>query len=145
MAIPRGLVNEHLNGRSISQDKHEESIDLDNLGEVRELPPKIPNGDYTVAFMKSEHGSFAGKDRLFIWFVIVDGDYRGKHMYLCCPIPKKKASGQRKLALGSKLVDTWSVATGRMPIRTDRLSIKVFRNLYFKATVRPWRKISGAD
>ena len=102
------------------------------LGTADGPPPKIPEGEYTIGFLRAETGILRGKRRVFLWFRIVDpGEHVGKELYLCCPVPENG-----KFGMGSKLVEAWRIAKGQWPTRRDRLSVNVFRGLYFRAAIK---------
>lgn len=111
---------------------HGDDDDLE-VGTAIGTPPKLPETDeYIVGFIRAEKGKFCGKERIFLWFKIVQpNEHAETELYLCCPVPDNK-----KFGIGSKFVDAWRVAAGRWPLRRDRLSTKIFRGKYFQASIR---------
>lgn len=107
------------------------------IGEMGIVPPLVPEGEYVIGFLRSEHGRFRGRGRWFLWFEIIEGEHAGQELYLCCPCPKED---RRTFGLGSKLVAAVTVATGQTPRRRDRLSTGVFHGKYFLGVVRTVKK-----
>jgi hypothetical protein len=123
-----------------ARNQHEHDEDL-ILGTVAGLPPKLPQGIYTVGFLRAERGSLRGKGRVFLWFKIVDPiEHSGKELYLCCPLPDNG-----KFGMGSKFVEAWRIAKGQWPTRRDRLSTNVFRGHYYKACVKTVMKNQDSE
>ncbi|MEO7862622.1 MAG: hypothetical protein ABIU05_19745 [Nitrospirales bacterium] len=104
------------------------SIDFDS-----DLPPRIPPGNYTLAFIHAHKRWLWGRRlKLFMTFEIVYPiEYAGVRLFMCCNVPEKK-----KWTVGFKFFRCWTLATGKRPDRRDRLSTSVFRGKYFLGRVR---------
>jgi hypothetical protein len=122
----------------VSRQKSQPVVKDADYGIVGDVPPRIPEGDYVVAFVRDERGRFQGRDRWFLWFRIVRPEsWSGTQLYLVCPCPSK---GGKRFGLGSKMIAAATVALGQRPKRRDRLSSRMFRNKYFLARVRTVRR-----
>jgi hypothetical protein len=100
-----------------------------------ENPSLIPKGIYTVSFLRAEKEYLWGREKIFLWFQIMDfGEFQGEKLYLACNAPKKAKKG--KVATSSKYYQLWVLAAGRRPDRYDRMSTKIFRGKVFRAQVR---------
>jgi hypothetical protein len=120
---------------------HDGGEDLD-VGTAIGTPPLLPQGnDYVVGFLRAERGIFCGAGRIFLWFRIIEPiKDAGRELYLCCPVPD-----DGKFGIGSKFVDAWRIASGAWPTRRDRLSTKVFRGHYFKASIQTVTRSQHGD
>ena len=98
-----------------------------------ELPPLLPPGNYTVAFIQAQKRWLWGKRlKLFMTFEIVYPlEHAGIRLFMCCNVPEKK-----KWTIGFKFFRCWTLAAGHRPARRDRLSTSVFRGKYFLGRVR---------
>ena len=97
-----------------------------------ELPPLLPSGNYTVAFLRAEKKWLWGKRlKIFMHFEIVGPTHGGVRLFMGCNVPIKT-----KWSVGFKYFQAWTLAAGHRPKRKDRLSTCVFRNKYFLAQVK---------
>ncbi|MCX5723544.1 MAG: hypothetical protein NTX84_03295 [Nitrospirae bacterium] len=112
------------------------------VGTAVGAPSLLPEGDhYIVGFRRAEQGTFCGAVRIFLWFQIVEPiEHAEKELYLCCPVPSSL-----KFGIGSKFVDAWRIAAGQWPMRRDRLSTKIFRGKYFRASIRSVTRSQHGD
>lgn len=100
-----------------------------------EIPPLIPEGKYNVTFLGAEKKWLWGREKIFLWFQIIDfGESQGEVLYMACNAPKKSKKG--KVATSNKYYQAWVLAAGRKPDRFDRMSTKIFREKVFLAKVR---------
>jgi len=105
-----------------------------DLGIVGYVPALVPDADYQMGWVRGERGHFQNRERVFLWFRIIEpGPQFGKELYLVCPYPKK---GGKIFGLGSKLVAAATVALGQRPKRRDRLSTRIFSGKVFVARTR---------
>ncbi len=99
------------------------------------IPSLIPEGKYDVGFIRAEKTWLYGREKIFLWFQIVDlGEFLGIQLYMACNAPKKRQKG--KVATSNKYYQSWVLAAGRRPVRADRMSTKVFRGKVFLVQVR---------
>lgn len=121
-------------------DDHDVVGDLE-VGTAVGTPLLLSEGDeYVVGFLRAERGTFCGTHRIFLWFRIIEPKDAEADLYLCCPVP-----GNGKFGIGSKFVDAWRIAAGQWPTRRDRLSTKIFRGKYFRASVRTVTRSQHGD
>ncbi len=102
-----------------------------------ELPPLLPNGEYTVSFLRAEKKWLWGSRlKLFLHFEIVHpADAAGSRLFMAANVPPKN-----RWTIGHKFYRVWVLATGHRPQRRTRLSTEVFRNKYFLARVKTVEK-----
>lgn len=96
-------------------------------------PPLIPEGEYSLAFVRAERkNNLWGRTKLFLHFAVIDpGEHHGKVLFMSMNFPQ---SGN--FPLTSKFLQQWSIASGVQPRRRDRLSTKVFKGKAFVGHVR---------
>lgn len=113
---------------------HEEDVILDFDSE---LPPLIPTGNYTVAFIRAEKKWLWGKRlKIFLHFEIVaPSDHTNIRLFMAANAPPKN-----QWTIGYKFFRAWVLAAGCRPRRRDRLSTQMFRNKYFLARVKTVEK-----
>ena len=103
-----------------------------------QLPPKIPEGEYQVEFLRKEVRTLWKAQKLILWFRILDfGEINGVQIFMACSMPEGNKWGP-----GYKFLRAYALATGRLPDRFDRVSTKVFRGKIFIAEVRTVTKNS---
>ena len=113
----------------MSPDATDNDLDFDLQVEVS---PLIPDGQYDVAYVRSEKKWMWRGWKLFLWFQVTTlGEYNGVKLYMPCNLPTGK-----KIRDSSKLGRAWILALGQKPDRFDRFSTKVFRGKCFQAQVR---------
>ncbi len=97
-----------------------------------DLPAAIPEGNYSVSFIRAERKFLWSRQKVFLHFLVQElGAFNGTRLFMACNVPTKG-----RLALSSKYWRMWCLAAGRRPTRADRLSTSVFRNKIFRARVR---------
>jgi hypothetical protein len=108
--------------------------DLD-LGYGDDKPPLIPEGSYTVGYLRAKLLPPRNHEqRLQVFFAIATpGDYVGVELFWVCRISPRH--GIKRMAWTSKWVRTYTLAQGYAPKRTDRLSLAVFKGKYFEGLV----------
>ncbi len=100
-----------------------------------QAPSLIPEGKYTVGFLRAERKWLWGREKIFLWFQILDcGDFQGEELYLACNAPIKRKRG--KMPSSNKYYQLWVLSAGRKPDRFDRMSTKVFQGKVFLVQVR---------
>jgi hypothetical protein len=100
-----------------------------------DIPPLIPEGKYNVGFLRAEKKWLWGCEKVFLWFEILDvGEFQRAELYLACNAPKKGEKG--KLAISNKYIQSWVLAAGKRPDRSDRMTTRVFQDKVFLGQVR---------
>jgi len=96
-------------------------------------PILIPDGDYQAYcfdYKTKRVRKWKNERRLWLWFEIYEGKYRGKRTYRSYPYPEK-------VSPCSAYYKEWLIANkGKKPARNSRLSPKVFLNKIFLVSVR---------
>jgi len=102
-----------------------------------EIPAAIPDGEhYELSFLGAEQANYKGMQKIYLWFqIITAGESFGQKFYMACNVAPKG-----KWTASCKYWQTWVLAAGRRPTRTDRMSTAVFKNKVFRARMRVVRK-----
>ncbi len=96
-----------------------------------QLPPRLPDGEYQVEFLRHEERTQWKAKKLLLYFQIAAfSEFHEVELFMSCQLP------QKKWGIGSKFIRAWALATGRLPNRLDRVSTNVFRGKIFTAAVR---------
>ncbi len=97
------------------------------------IPPAVPNGDhYEAIFERAEKVSQWGRDKIFLWFVMMTpGEWVNNSFFMACTVPPKY-----RWTASSKYWRTWVLANGNRPSRWDRLSPAVFKDKVFRVRMR---------
>lgn len=96
-----------------------------------DVPPKLPEGDYEVAFLRAEKWSQRGRAKGYLWFQITAGQFTGCRLYMAFTIPDKGKWGH-----SHKFYRAHVLAAETCPRRGDRISTAAFRHKRFLARVR---------
>jgi hypothetical protein len=97
-----------------------------------EIPPRVPNGEYEVSFLRVKRKPMFGNERVFLWFkILTPGEWYGRELYMTCKVPPNGRWGT-----SSKFLLSWVLAAGKNPTRRDRMNTSVFRNKVFRAKIR---------
>lgn len=99
-----------------------------------DIPSAIEDGDnYEVSFVRWEKAVLWGrKKKIFLHFkMLTPGPYFGEEFYMCCTVEP-----HGKWRPSFKYWRAWVLASGKRPLRGDRLSTQVFRNKIFRARFR---------
>lgn len=103
-----------------------------------DLPAAIPEGNYEVSFIQAQRKFLWKREKAFLHFIVQQlGPSNGTRLFMACNIPPKG-----RWAMSSKYWRMWTLASGRRPVRADRMSTAVFRNKLFIARVRTVRTSS---
>jgi hypothetical protein len=105
----------------------DKDIEFANAGT---FPPAIPDGDqYEVSFVRCEQARLWGSDKLFLHFkMLTSGPWQGELFWMSCKVIRNG-----RWTPGSKFYAMWTLANGKRPARTDRMSTRIFRNKIFRA------------
>lgn len=105
-------------------------------------PPLIPEGDYTLAFVRAERkNNLWGRTKIFLHFAVLDpGEYHGKVLFMSANIPTNG-----NFPISSKFLQQWSLAAGIQPRRRDRLAMNVFKGKAFLGHVRTVKQFVHSD
>jgi len=107
------------------------------VGQANESPPLLPEGEHRVAFVRPSRGRFLGRERIFLWFRIIEaGEHFGEEVYLVCPLPEHG----KRFGIGSKFFKAWCLAAGRKPTPRERLSTRVFKGKVYRVEVKTVKK-----
>ena len=101
-----------------------------------DLPPAvIPGEDYEADFVRAEvkkHWDGTSVAKIFLHFSVRFARHEPAFpLYMACNGPRAK-----KWPMSSKYTRAWILAAGHKPMRTDRLSPRVFEGKRFKVRVR---------
>ena len=129
------------NGNPRNQTTHQD-VEFDCDGQA---PLLIPEGKYEVVFLRAERKWLWSRERLFLWFQIVNlGEFYGMELFMACNPPQKGKKGL--VPISNKFYQAWILAVGKRPDRFDRMGTKVFRGKVFLAKVRTVKKnVKGAS
>jgi len=105
-------------------------------------PPLIPEQKYEVGFVRAEIvKNLWGRKKIFLYFqVLQSGEYFGVILFLAMNLPS-----DGRFSESSKFLQQWTLASGALPKRRDRLSTKVFRGKVFVGEVRTVKKIAHSS
>lgn len=112
------------------------SVDRNSADDIEivcqtDAAPHIPPGTYEVAFVKAMKSDFKMRPLLYLTFEVCAPDqYRGVCLLLVCNIR------QGRFTESCKYWQAWCLASGRRPIRGDRMSTNIFKNKRYLARVR---------
>jgi hypothetical protein len=97
----------------------------------RELPPRIPPGEYEAVCYDVETGrSWGGRKDIYIRFRVHGSDYDGTELYLVCTYDTDR------IGLRHKYFKQWALAAGRCPAKNEQLPATIFKNRLFRVRVR---------
>lgn len=93
--------------------------------------PRIPEGEYEAVCFKVEVSRYLGSEKkLYVHFRIINGEYQGTELF------ETLNFNYKSFPRGSKYYTDWSIANGKLPIRKDKMSPKVFKEKAFLVKVR---------
>jgi hypothetical protein len=105
--------------------------DFDDL-EIRikdDAYPLVAEGEYDVQFVKSETFREHRKDKLYVWFEIIEGPNRGTRLFRAYNL-------YQPLVRGSNLYKDLTLLYGQRLRKNTRLSLKLFRGKILRIAVR---------
>jgi hypothetical protein len=123
------LIAEKLNRQQL--DEFENMENEENI-EAGEMLPLIPEREYRVQCIAVEKDIFNfGSLKFFLKFIIMPpSKYEGTKIFMAM-------NQYKKVPPGSKYYEQWVIANGNIkPVRKDRMSPAIFKNLCFEAVVR---------
>lgn len=128
-------MTQEANSRLGSGQEH----DAEQRGRGREIEeptadnqmPRIEPGEYDAICYRAEYGkSWGGRNSLYVKFRIYEGKYDGVELFMVCSRPKGK------LRTRHKLYQQWSLALGRVPIKSERFNKETLPNKMYRVLVR---------
>lgn len=91
----------------------------------------IPAGDYEGIIYKYDKAFAFGRQVLFLWFQISQGEFMGTELWIPFNLWKKS----NKIPAGSKYYRAWCIANNGRPTRGDRISPRIFIKRRFLISV----------
>lgn len=96
--------------------------------------PLLPEGSYSAVAVGAKHVTIFKRPMMFVWFQLLDEGVQGVRLFASFRLPP-----HGHMRPSSRYYRAWTLATGRKPIRGDRLSPRVFLRRAFRVMVRTVR------